>query len=302
MNEIEVSNLTHDYNGHGIYDISFKANKGEVLGFLGPNGAGKSTTMRHLMGFVKAQSGKATIHNMDSFLEYDKIKDHVGYLPGEVNMIDSLTGYDFINIQKGLFKNVSNERIEYLINRFELNCKTKIKRMSVGERRKLAIVVAFMSDSDILLLDEPTSGLDPIMQREFIKFILEQKNEGKTILLSSHIFNEVEALCDRVLIIKDGRIISEVGKNDIKHSLERLHNVTFKNLKDLKEFKSEVFFEIKEYIEDKNYISISLSDDKTNELIKIISKYDIEDYDQVSLSLEEYFMRFYRDNKKMGGF
>ncbi len=302
MSEIEVNNLTHDYNGHGIYDVSFNINKGEVLGFLGPNGAGKSTTMRHLMGFVKSESGKATILNMDSFLEYDNIKRHVGYLPGEVNMIDSLTGYDFINIQKGLLKNTSNERIEYLINRFNLNCKTKIKKMSVGERRKLAIVVAFMSDNDILLLDEPTSGLDPIMQREFIEFILEQKNEGKTILLSSHIFNEVEALCDRVLIIKDGRIISEVGKNDIRHGLERLHNITFNNLNDLKKFKLEISFEIKEYIENDRYISISLSDDKTNELINIISKYDIDKYDQVSLSIEEYFMRFYKNDKKMGGF
>lgn len=195
MEVIEVQNLTKDYgHGRGIFDVSFSVTKGETLGFLGPNGAGKSTTMRHLMGFSKPQSGSAKILDMVCSGSYNRILKHVGYLPGEVALPEGLTGWQFIRMMQGLRHNQNEERLQYLLEKFKLDPEGNVKRMSIGEKRKLAVVTAFMDDPDILLLDEPTSGLDPVMQEIFIDFIRDEKKNGKTILLSSHIFSEVEAV------------------------------------------------------------------------------------------------------------
>lgn len=301
MAVIEVNKLTKDYDhGRGIYDVSFEVNKGETLGFLGPNGAGKSTTMRHLMGFAAAQKGSAKILGMDCRKEYAKILESVGYLPGEVVLPEGLNGNGFINMMQGLRKARNPERIKKLSDIFAINLAQNVKRMSIGEKRKLAVIAAFMNDPDILLLDEPTSGLDPVMQEKFIQFIKEEKKRGKTILLSSHMFAEVEALCDRIAIIKDGRIVSIVDAAEVKHGLRKIVEITFKGEEDYKRFLDEKFeFESKH--EEELKVDIIMEDADVNKFLSVIVNYNVSSFVENPVTLEEYFMHFYKNDKKFGG-
>lgn len=213
MHTIEVEHLTKDYgSGRGVFDVSISVDRGEVFGFLGPNGAGKSTTIRHLMGFSKPDSGSTKIEGMETFHRYFEVLNHVGYIPGEIALPAGLTGWEFIRMMQNLQKIHNEKRLGEMLKLFELEdevLKGETKRMSLGVKRKLAVVTAFMSDPDVLILDEPTSGLDPVMQENFIQFIHEEKERGKTILLSSHIFSEIDSTCDRIAIIKDGKIVSQ---------------------------------------------------------------------------------------------
>ncbi len=211
MSIIQVDHLTKDYGyGRGIYDVSLNIKKGEVFGFLGPNGAGKTTTIRHIMGFSNPDKGKVYVNNLNSQTKAGKIMKNVGYLPGEIAIPEYLTGWQFIKMMAGLRNFHDKQRLNYLLEKFQLDPSGKTKRMSLGNKRKLAVVTAFMADPDVLVLDEPTSGLDPIMQEKFIEFLEEEKQRGKTILLSSHMFSEIDAVCDRISIIKEGKIISTV--------------------------------------------------------------------------------------------
>lgn len=300
MNEIIVKGLTKDY-GHnrGIYDVSFEVKKGEVFGFLGPNGAGKSTTMRHLMGFSKPQKGKATINNQNCWSQHKKVMENVGYLPGEVTLPEGLNAFEFIEMMKKLKNCQSDERIKYLLKIFQLDIHHNIKSMSIGEKRKLAIVAAFMNDPEVLLLDEPTSGLDPVMQEVFIKFILEEKNRGKTILLSSHIFSEVEALCDRIAIIKDGRLVSVITALEVAEYKRKTFEISFKNKISYQAFKETEKIEIRD--ENEKALSLLISLEDSNTLIRTLKKYEIKSLLEKPQTLESYFMHFYKTDRKFGG-
>ena len=229
MSVIEVNNLTKDYGfGRGVFDVSLHVDEGEVFGFLGPNGAGKSTTIRHLLGFSRPQSGETKIFGKDTFEKYFEILSSVGYIPGEIALPAGLTGYEFISMMQNLQHKKNDERLKEMLELFDLKdnvLKGETKRMSLGVKRKLAVVTAFMSDPQVLILDEPTSGLDPVMQEVFVKFIESEKARGKTVLLSSHIFSEVDATCDRIAIIKDGRIVSEFLANDLKHTSDKTYKI-----------------------------------------------------------------------------
>lgn len=237
MDIIEISKLTHDYgNGKGIFDVSMLIEKGEVFGFLGPNGAGKTTTIRHLMGFIKSDSGKCCINGFDCFRERCKIQEFVGYIPGEINFFDDMTGNEYLNfIEK--YRKVKNGSLKNsLIEMFELDPKGKIKKMSKGMKQKVGIVSAFMHDPQVLILDEPTSGLDPIMQNRFIELIHTEKSKGKTIFISSHIFEEVEKTCDRVTIIKDGKLVTTNSTEELKNKHLKKYTVTLENEKTASDF------------------------------------------------------------------
>ena len=185
---INVEHLTKDYGyGRGVFDVSIKVHKGECYGYLGPNGAGKSTTIRHIMGFSKPTKGKIEIFGLNSFNNTHKILAKVGYLPGEPAIPLGLDGMGFLRMMQDMRQERNDERLNYLLGLFRLNPNVSVKSMSLGEKRKLAVVAAFMNDPDVLILDEPTSGLDPVMQQVFIHFIIDEKKRGKTILLSSHI-------------------------------------------------------------------------------------------------------------------
>lgn len=209
MNVISIENLTRDYGrGKGIFDVSFQVGKGEVFGFLGPNGAGKTTTIRHLMGFIKSKSGKCTINGLDCWADRAAIQKNLGYIPGEISFFDEMTGTEFLNFV-ARYRGVETEnRKKELLEYFELDPKGKVKKMSKGMKQKIGIVAAFMHDPQILILDEPTSGLDPLMQSRFVELIETEKKRGKTILMSSHMFEEVERTCDRVGIIREGKLVA----------------------------------------------------------------------------------------------
>lgn len=306
MNVIEVKKLTKDYgSGRGVFDVSFAVEKGEVFGFLGPNGAGKSTTIRHLMGFSKPDSGKTEIFGKDTFERYYDILKKVGYIPGEIALPAGLTGWEFIRMMQNLQKCRNDEHLKYLMDIFELDPTGETKRMSLGVKRKLAIVTAFMSDPEVLILDEPTSGLDPVMQEVFVEFIKNEKKRGKTILLSSHIFSEVDATCDRIAIIKDGRVVSDFIADDLKHASLKRYELTFDDGETLRKFSKEAaqsnVMEISEEFPGRNGIVVAIDDKYINRAIEIFSKYTVNNFTHLIETLEDYFMSYYKEDKDFGG-
>lgn len=304
---IEVAHLTKDYgSGRGVFDVSFSINEGEVFGFLGPNGAGKSTTIRHLMGFSQPDSGSTKIFDKETFKKYNEVLKMVGYIPGEIALPAGLTGIEFIKMMQDM-QGIHNEnRLNEMLELFELHKNVlsgETKRMSLGIKRKLAIVVAFMSDPQVLILDEPTSGLDPVMQEKFVEFIHLEKKRGKTILLSSHIFSEIDSTCDRIAIIKDGVIVSEFIADELKHASKKYYNISFENDKELKAFKekSSNITSLKLISSNINDIYISVDDKDLNELIMLLSDLNVKSFSNRKESLEDYFMKFYKEDKEFGG-
>ena len=307
MHTIEVEHLTKDYgSGRGVFDVSIAVDKGEVFGFLGPNGAGKSTTIRHLMGFSKPQSGSTKIEGMETFSHYSQVLNRVGYIPGEIALPAGLTGWEFIRMMQNLQKIHNEERLEAMRNLFELDdeaLRGDTKRMSLGVKRKLAVVAAFMSDPEVLILDEPTSGLDPVMQENFIRFIHEEKKRGKTILLSSHIFSEIDSTCDRIAIIKDGRIVSQFVADDLRHASRKYYAVTFADAASKKDFLKKAAsmpsFRLLSEEEKETYLSVEDSD--LNALIALLAAAHTVTFSNRRETLEDYFLKFYKEEKDFGG-
>lgn len=230
MNAMKIENLVRDYGGgKGVFDVSFHVDQGEAFGFLGPNGAGKTTTIRHLMGFLKPKSGSCTINGLDCWRERDKVQARLGYIPGEISFFEDISGAEFLKFIAQYRGIGSQTRKEDLLERFELDPKSKIKKMSKGMKQKLGIVAAFIHDPDILILDEPTSGLDPLMQNRFIDLVAEEKKQGKTILMSSHMFEEVERTCDRIGIIRTGRMVAVDAAAALRERHTRSYTVTLEN-------------------------------------------------------------------------
>ncbi len=230
MSAIQIENLVRDYGGgKGVFDVSFHVDQGEAFGFLGPNGAGKTTTIRHLMGFLKPRAGKCTIDGMDCWSERDKVQTRLGYIPGEISFFDDMSGTEFLRFIADYRRIGTHGRTQELLELFELDPKSRIKKMSKGTKQKLGIVAAFMHDPDIILLDEPTSGLDPLMQNRFVNFVAKEKEQGKTILMSSHIFEEVERTCDRIGIIRKGRMIAVDSAAALRERHTRSYTVTLEN-------------------------------------------------------------------------
>jgi len=284
---IKINELTKYYkkNARGIIDVSLEIKKGEIFGFIGPNGAGKSTTVRTLLNYIFPTSGKATIKDLDIVLDTIEIKKHVGYIPSEVNLYQDMKVIDFLNYASKFNETVDSEKQKYLIKQLELDTSRKIGDLSFGNKKKVAIVQALQMSPDILILDEPTSGLDPLMQNTFFKLIKEEQKRGATIFFSSHILSEVQRICDRVAIIKEGRIIKIEKVEDIlKTRAKKIRiktNKPFKLKKDIINVKKE-----------NSHISFVYTG-KINVLIKKISEMDIEDLTIEEPSLEEIFMHYY---------
>ncbi|WP_438350761.1 ABC transporter ATP-binding protein [Paenibacillus sp. FA6] len=306
MSVLQIEHLTKDY-GHnrGVFDVSFQVEKGEVYGFLGPNGAGKTTTIRHIMGFSRPQMGHTFVNGLNSWESASDIQKNLGYLPGEIALPESLTGTQFIKMMADLRGIHDMAHTNYLISKFELDPSSSLKRMSLGMKRKLAIVTAFMHNPAVLVLDEPTSGLDPIMQDVFIEFIKEEKEKGKTILLSSHIFNEIDATCDKISIIKDGRIISTFIADELRHNESKSFEFEFTTTEEFERFSREIqFFNSIEVISlksHKNQAEIRVNDKDINSCISIISDFDLKFFAEIKFTLEDYFMKFYDRNSNTEG-
>lgn len=289
MNVIEINKITKDYgNGKGVFDVSFSVEKGEVLGFLGPNGAGKTTTIRQLMGFIKPQKGTVLINGLSCFEDAAKIAKNLGYLPGEIAFMDDMSGNEFIKFIAEMKGIKDHSKAAELIELFELDPTGKIKKMSKGMKQKIGIVCAFMGDPEILILDEPTSGLDPLMQNKFVELIIAEKKKGKTILMSSHIFEEVEKTCDRAAIIRNGKIVMVEKIENLKKSKLKIIDITFENPQIAADFAEK----IKDATAEDNKVTIKIKGD-INPLIKVASGYDIKDLNIRVQTLEELFMHFY---------
>ncbi|ATZ18470.1 ABC transporter ATP-binding protein [Williamsoniiplasma somnilux] len=293
MKVIEIKNLTKKFKtGYGIFDINIEVKAGEVYGYLGPNGSGKSTTIRHIMGYLKPQAGSAHIFGKDAWLESNLIQNDLGYLPGEIAFPEYNSGIDFIKMIFNLREQTNWDYVEELINYWEFDPNVKIKKMSKGMKQKVGLVIAFMHKPKLLVLDEPTNGLDPLMQEKFISLILKEKAAGTTVLMSSHIFAEIEKTCDKVAIIKSGRIISDVEMNKLKLKSDRKYEIEFVDSKVLKEYL---------YKNSKTKHLYKIPYDQVDDFFEKLKKFNIKDFNEIPFSLEEYFLDFYKKEEKQGG-
>ena len=236
MNIIEIKGLSKSYGKQvALEGVNLNVKKGEVYGFIGPNGAGKSTTIRILLGMIKKDGGVVKILGKDPWDNAVEIHKKLAYIPGDVNLWPNLTGGEVIDFLGRLNGQVDSNLKQELLEKFQLNPKKKCRSYSKGNRQKVALVSAFLSDAEVLILDEPTSGLDPLMEQVFQSCILELKKQGKTIFLSSHILAEVEALCDRVGIIRQGKIVEEGTLDELRHLTRSTVTVQLNNQDDIKD-------------------------------------------------------------------
>jgi polyether ionophore transport system ATP-binding protein len=225
---IRTAGLTKDYGaGRGLFDLDLHVAQQEVFGWLGPNGAGKTTTIRLLMGMIHPTAGAAYVFGLDCFRDAVEVKRRVGYLPGDVPQFGSLRGSEIVAYLGGMRGNTDRKVVRALAQRFDLDLSRRFREYSSGNKQKLAIVLAFMHRPDLLILDEPTSGLDPLMEVVFREAVLEAKARGQAVFLSSHILSEVEALCDRVGILRLGRLVDEGTLEQLRHLTAQTVEVTF---------------------------------------------------------------------------
>ena len=210
MNAIELSSLSKFYgNQCGIDSVSFTVKKGEIFGFIGPNGAGKSTTIRTLLGLLKATSGKAEIMGIDISNEGAIIREKIGYLPSEVDYYSEMSSKELLLYHAAMYKVVDAEnKIQELATYFQLELDRPIDDLSYGNKKKCAIIQSVLHDPEVLILDEPTGGLDPLMQNRFFELLERQNKKGVTIFFSSHVLSEIQRMCDRAAIIRDGKIMA----------------------------------------------------------------------------------------------
>ena len=299
MNEtIKVENLTKDYkNNRGIFDINFSVKKGEVFGFVGTNGSGKTTTIRHIMGFCKPDKGNCYVKDLNSLESASEIKKYVEYIPGEIAFPDLPNGTEFLKNQAELLGLKDMTYANELIKKLQLDPTANLKRMSKGMKQKTAIVAGLMADKEILILDEPTTGLDPLMRNVFLEIIEKEKKKGKTILMSSQMFDELETTCDRVALIFDGRIIDIAVVDEIKNSNYINYKIEFNNQKDYKSFKK-LKYKIVRDQEKYNQVTVKIEKSNIKKLFRTLTKYDVKFISEVKNSLEKYFKEKLKKGEK----
>ena len=286
---IELRNLTKDYgNNRGIFDLSLKIYKGEMHGYVGTNGSGKTTTIRNIMGFLKPTSGSAFVYGMESWTHSSEFIKHIGYVPGEIAFPDLKTGTEFLRSQAEFLGVKDMSYANYLIDKLQLDPSANLKRMSKGMKQKTAIVAALMADPEIIILDEPTTGLDPLMRDAFLEIISNEHKKGKTIFMSSHMFNELERTCDRVSLIMDGRIVDTVSRSDILDRPNKDFKIEFKNESSYLGFKG-LNYEIIRDQPKYNQVTISLPKNKINDLFKDLTSFQIKFISEVKYTLEKHF-------------
>ena len=286
---LEIQNLTKYYGKiRGVENLTLKLEEGEIFGFIGPNGAGKSTTIRSIMNLINKSSGKVFIENKEFNKDCIDIKEKIGYLPSEIYFYDDLTVKQMLDYHESFYKkDIHNRRIE-LVNKLQLDEKKKIEDLSLGNLKKLGIILAFMHEPKILILDEPTSGLDPIMQNIFYDLLKEEKAKGHTIFYSTHVLSEVSKICDRVGIIKEGQLIKIEKIEDLFSNSLTVVTVTSNQVSDIeKELNIDIISKDENAIQFGN----SLSHD---ELIKKLSKYKIDRILIEEATLEDMFLHYYK--------
>lgn len=297
MAYIEIKHLTKDYGKkRGIFDMSLEVEKGEIYGFVGVNGAGKTTTIRHMMGFLTPDEGTVTINGLDANKSSAEVKRYVSYIPGEINFPGNSTGEDFIKNQIYLSGRGDWEYAENIIDQLQLDAKANVRAMSKGMKQKTAIVSAFASDADILIMDEPTTGLDPLMRDIFIELLKEEKAKGKTIFMSSHIFQEVEEVCDRVAIIRDGMIIDVIDMKDIRYNKMKTYKMEFKSIEDFEHFRS-LGYDLHRVKVDDLQLNIMIHDQDINRLIQDLKNFKLVYFKEIKVTFEDYVTQVFKGEK-----
>ncbi|MGO1357344.1 ABC transporter ATP-binding protein [Alkalibacterium gilvum] len=288
MAYIDINHLTKDYGkGRGVFDVSLKIEKGEIYGFVGVNGAGKTTTIRHMMGFLKPDQGSITINGLDATKSSAEVKRYVSYIPGEINFPGNTSGEEFLKDQIYLSGRGSLERAKELSNLLQLDISANVRSMSKGMKQKTAIVSAFASDADILIMDEPTTGLDPLMRDIFLDLLKQEKKQGKTIFMSSHIFQEVEEVCNRVAVIREGKIIDVTDMENIRYNKNKTYRMEFKSLEDFEHFLS-LGYQIDQIKEGDLQVFVQIHDEDINHLIRDLKCFDLVYFKEIKASFEDY--------------
>lgn len=273
---ISIKNFSKSYGSFkAVKNLNLQINGGEVFGFVGKNGAGKSTTIRSILNLIHPTEGTIEVLGMDSVKMSKAINAKVSYVPSESVFYDNVTSMELFKFCLK-FTNSDMDRVNELAEYFELDLNKKVSDLSLGNRKKVSLIQAFLKDSEIIILDEPTSGLDPLMQNKFFSLILKEKSKGKTIFLSSHNLSEVEKYCDRVAIIKDGELVDLFNMKDVKINHKQIVSYTTK---------------------DGQNFSYDLEED-INALIKKLSKLDLESLEIKSKTVEDEFIEYYKEDAK----
>jgi len=289
---LEITELTKVYGGNrGINGVSLRVDEGEIFGFLGPNGAGKSTTIRILLDLIRPSSGSARVLGMDVQEESASVRYQIGYLPGEVSLYEGMKGHHLLSLLELISKRKAVLRDE-LIDRLRLDVSKRISRFSSGMKQKLAIVAALQHDPPVLILDEPTGSLDPLIQQEVHQILRECQSRGRTIFFSSHVLSEVEQLCDRVAIIREGDLIAIESVSDLRNKMARPLMVEFKDAIPIEELKSVGITDVEVF---GGKASMTVRGD-IDPVIKLLASYDVVDLDYGMPNLEKLFLQFYRDH------
>jgi len=293
MKAIQTSNLTKYYGKiRGILDVNLEVEEGDIFGFIGPNGAGKSTTIRTLINFIYPSRGTAKVLGKDIIKDSKEIRKDTGYLPAEINYYGDLTVVELLKYSASFYSKNYDERITELSKRFELNLNRKVDELSYGNKKKVAIVQALLHNPRLLILDEPTSGLDPLMQNVFFE-VLKEENKKATIFFSSHILSEVQKMCNKIAIIKQGKILKVESIDDLRKNKFKTVTVELEEDEDLS---LNIPGIIKAEKIGKVYKVLFNGDIK--ELLYILSQQDIHNVLIEEPSLEEIFMHYYEEKVK----
>ena len=299
MNIIETKKLTKYYGKSlGINDVDLEIKEGEIFGFIGPNGAGKSTTIRTLLGLVHPTSGSATIFGKDITKFGPEIKEEIGYLPSEVFYYDDMKVIDLLKYSGSFYKkdqSVILKKIKELAEYLELDLKKKIDDLSYGNKKKVGIIQGLLHEPKLIILDEPTGGLDPLMQQRFFDLLRAENKKGVTILFSSHILGEVQKLCDRVAIIKDGQIVKIENIKDLAKDTHKRFKLEFVGKVDYQQFTD--LDGVSDLTTKDNNVSFLFKGD-INIVTKIIAEFDLVNLLVEEPDLEEIFMHYYQTDKK----
>lgn len=289
---IETKNLTKYYGkARGIIDVNLTVDEGEIFGFIGPNGAGKSTTIRTLLSLIYKTSGDAKIFGLDCEQEKVKILEDVGYLPSEVFYYDNMRAMDLFKYSASFYKKDCSTKIEELASVLQLDLKKKIEDMSLGNKKKVGIIQGLLHSPRLIILDEPTSGLDPLMQKTFFDLIKKENERGATVLFSSHILSEVQRICDRVAIIKEGKIVNTQKISELQSSAYKNVSFTTKDVSNLQNFNVSGALRIEV---SGNNVSFIFKGD-VNQLLAEIGRFSLVNVDITEPTLEEIFMHYYSE-------
>ncbi len=295
---IELTNLTKDYGENkGIFNLNLTIQKGEMIGFAGTNGSGKTTTIRHIMGFLKPSEGHAYVNGLESWQNASEIAKHIGYVPGEIAFPDLKTGIEFLKSQANFMHLKDMTYANYLIQKLQLDPRASLKRMSKGMKQKTAIVAALMANPEIIILDEPTTGLDPLMRDAFLDIIKEEHKKGKTIFMSSHMFEELESTCDKVALICNGHIVDVASIHEIKNPQEKEYKIEFKNNQDYQKFKSLNYLITRDQPQF-NQVTIKIKNKELNQLFKSLKNLDVKFITENTFNLEKHFKNVLSNLKK----